>query len=194
MTAATRVVAIGGSAGAIDAVRALLRPLAANIDAAFVLVIHLPAEPPSLLPQVLGSHTALVVREALDKEPLEAGVVLVAPPDYHMLIEREGTVSLSRDPAVKWSRPAIDPLFESAAASLGARAVAVLLTGANDDGAAGLRAIRASGGVVAVQDPTTAVAADMPTAGIAAVSPDHVGSPAALGRWLAVLLAAPEFR
>ena len=187
-----RLVAIGGSAGAIDALRLVLHPIPADVRAGFVVVVHIPATTPSLLAEVIATHSALPVREAFDKQPLEPGVVVVAPPDYHLLVERELTLALSRDAPVRFSRPSIDPMFESVADAAGPRAIGILLTGANQDGAAGLAAIQAAGGLVAVQDPTTARATEMPMAGIAAVAPDLVGDPAALGRWLATLLAVRE--
>lgn len=180
-----RFVAIGGSAGAIEALHALFGALGTAIRASVGVVIHMPATTPSLLPQVLADYTPLVVREALDKTALEPGVVFVAPPDYHLLIERGGTVALSRDRAHMFSRPAIDPFFESVAHAFGRLAIGVLLTGANEDGADGLAAIARAGGKVCVQDPATAVAAAMPSAGLARCTPDLVASPAAIGAWVA---------
>jgi two-component system chemotaxis response regulator CheB len=181
-------VAIGGSAGSIDALHALFESLGVARDVAFVVVLHLSPSSRSLLPEVIGAYTGMQVREAIDKLPLEPGVVVVGPPDYHVLIERDRTLALSRDPAVHFSRPAIDPLFETAADAFGARAIGVLLSGANADGAAGLAAIQRAGGRVLVQDPASATATEMPEAGLAACKPDLVAIPAALGRWLAVEL------
>ena len=105
------------------------------------------------------------VREAVDKLPLTSGTVVVAPPDYHLLVERDLTLALSRDPLVHFSRPAIDPLFHTVADVFGRSAIGVLLSGANADGASGLRGIQDAGGRVAVQDAGTAIAPALPAAG-----------------------------
>ena len=185
-----RVIAIGGSAGSLDALRALLPHLPAS--AAVTLVVHLPASQPSLLPEVLGAYTKLAVVEAVDKLALAPGVVIVAPPDYHLLVEKNGTVALSRDPVVHFSRPAIDALFDSAALAYGEDVIGVLLTGANEDGAAGMVAIQARGGRTAVQDPATAVSPEMPRSAIERMNPDLVADPLRIGGWLATVIGAGE--
>ena len=181
-------VVIGGSAGSLDALHALFSALGSGARATFTVVLHLSPSSPSLLPEVIGAYTAMPVREAVDKLPLTSGTIVVAPPDYHLLIERDLTLALSRDPAIHYSRPAIDPLFQSAADVFGPNAIGVLLSGANADGAAGLRAIQNGGGRVAVQDPTSASAPEMPTSGIAACRPDLVATPRAIGLWVTSLL------
>jgi len=185
-----KLVAIGGSAGSLDALRALLPSLPKHVAA--VIVIHLPPHQPSLLSEVLSGYCRLPVVEAVDKLALAPGVVVVAPPDYHLLIEREWSVALSRDPAEHFSRPAIDATFHSAARALAANVVGVLLTGANEDGAAGLCAIQARGGMTAVQDPKTALAPEMPRAALARCTPDLVADPARIGAWLATVIGTPE--
>lgn len=117
--------------------------------------------------------TPLKVREAEDKSPIEAGTVTIASADYHLLIDG-GCYALSTERPVRWARPSIDVLFESAVNVLGAGVVAVVLTGANDDGARGAACVKAAGGVVLVEDPTTAEAATMPLAAIAASEVDRV--------------------
>lgn len=186
-----RVVVIGGSAGSIEALRTLLREVPAGLDATFVIVVHIFPTQPSLLVPILATFTSMPVREALDKLPLAAGEVTIAPPDYHTLIETcdPPAIALSRDAEVHFSRPAIDVLFETAAYACGKNAVGVLLTGGNEDGANGLALIQQHGGRVAVQDPTSAVSPEMPMAGLEKCSPDLVGNPSALGAWLARLLA-----
>lgn len=184
-----RTVAIGGSAGSLDVLRDVLGAIPVEASGVVVLVLHLSRHEPSLLAEVLRPYTKLAVVEAVDKMALAAGMLVVGPPDYHLLVEREGRVALSRDPAVHFSRPAIDPLFESVADAAQALAVGVLLTGANEDGAAGACAIRAAGGRLAVQDPDTALAREMPSAALARCSPDLVGSPMEIGQWLAKMLA-----
>jgi two-component system chemotaxis response regulator CheB len=132
-----------------------------------VVVLHLGPQRPSLLTDLFAAHCALAVKEAEDKEPLAPGTIYFAPPDHHLLIERTLCLALSGDEPVHHSRPSIDVLFESAAEALGARVAAVLLTGANADGAAGLAMVAAGGGTAVVQDPGTALAAEMPRAGLA---------------------------
>lgn len=121
----------------------------------------------------------------MDKQPLTPGIWF-APPGYHLLIERELRFSLSIDAPVRWSRPSIDVLFESASDAYGAALHAVVLTGANDDGARGAAAVRRAGGLVLVQDPFTAEAQQMPLAALAAATPQFVGTPAQIARLLTV--------
>lgn len=183
-----KVVVIGGSAGSLDALRAVLSILPAS--AAVAIVVHIPPRLPSLLPEVLRGFTGLPVVEAVDKLPLVAGTIVVAPPDYHLLIERERTVALSRDTAEHYSRPSIDALFHSAAIALRHDVIGVLLTGANEDGATGLRAIQERGGRIAVQDPATSLAPEMPRAALALCRPDLVAEPKQIGSWLAAVIGA----
>ncbi len=186
MATAPIVVVIGASAGALEAVSAILSALPADFAPAVAVVIHLPARQPSLLRQIFARRCALPVCEVDDKQPLVGATVYVAPPDYHLLLERE-RFALSRDEAVHFSRPSIDVLFESAAAVYGRRVLGVLLTGASADGAAGLRAIADAGGTTAVEDPETAYASVMPRAGLTLMQPrrpDIVGDPPAIGAWV----------
>jgi two-component system, chemotaxis family, protein-glutamate methylesterase/glutaminase len=165
------LVAIGASWGGLYAVGAVLEALPAGFDAAVVVAQHRSAEAEDgALEYLLGARCALAVAEAEDKQALQAGCVLVAPPDYHLLVEA-GTVALSVDEQVHYSRPSIDVLLSSAADAYGARAAGVVLTGANEDGAAGLARIASRGGIAIVQDPEGAVRAEMPRAAIAA-TPD----------------------
>ena len=166
---AYEVVAIGASWGGLAALKALLGALPADFAAPIAVVQHRMASgDDELLPGLLNSATPLDVREASDKAPLVAGQVLIAPPDYHLLID-PGEVALSADAKVQFSRPSIDVLLEAAASAYRERAVGVILTGANDDGAEGLAAIRRSGGVAIVQDPADAVRPEMPEAALLAV-------------------------
>ena len=125
------------------------------------------------LAQLLGLHTRRVVSDPDDKTPLELDNVYIAPPDYHVLVEK-GHLALSTEGPVQFSRPSIDVLFESAADAYGHRAVGVVLTGANDDGAAGLARIKDLGGVAIVQDPASSVRRTMPDAAIAATTADAI--------------------
>jgi two-component system, chemotaxis family, protein-glutamate methylesterase/glutaminase len=183
---ARRLVAIGGSWGGISALRAILPGLDLPADTAAVVVLHRQSVR-SALAHVLGRGSALSVEEAEDKTPLSPGTLYVAPPDYHLLVER-GWLALSTEEAVKFSRPAIDVLLESAAASYGDRMVAVLLTGASDDGTDGARAVSRHGGKVIVQDPAGAEQPTMPRSVLDAGVADSVVSlrdmPAAIGEAL----------
>lgn len=179
-----KLVVIGGSAGALEAMHDLLSAIPGPVEAAFAVVVHISPTTESLLATVIGAYTSMAVREAVDKLPLEPGTVVVAPPDYHMLVERDHTVALSRDRAEHFSRPAIDPLFDSAASAFGPDAIGVLLSGGNSDGAAGVAALSAARAKVCIQDPNSASSPEMPTAGLAACTADMIGSPTAIGHWL----------
>ena len=149
-------VVIGASAGGVEALSQILPALPPSFRPALFIVLHLPRERPSLLVDIYATRCTLPVREADDKEPVEPGTVYFAPPDYHMLVERSRQIALSTDEPVHFSRPSIDVLFESAADAYGDRLLGVILTGANEDGAAGLHAVHRAGGVTVVQQPDSA--------------------------------------
>jgi two-component system chemotaxis response regulator CheB len=167
-------VVIGASAGGIDALSVLLPALTPGMRVAVLVVLHLPPKRNSLLVELFAPRCALRVTEAQDKEPVEAGVIYFAPPDYHLLVDEGPQLALSADAAVNFSRPSIDVLFESAAVVYGGCLLGIVLTGANGDGAAGLAAIREAGGITAAQDPAEAVCPSMPQAAIARGAVDHV--------------------
>lgn len=156
------------------ALRQLLSGLAPTLQAPVVAVCHTASEDPSLLLQALASASPLPVREAQERHPPLPGTVSVAPGGYHLLIERDGRFALSVDGRVRYSRPSIDVLFESAARCHGPALIGVVLTGANDDGAAGLAAIRSRGGLAVVQDPGEAEVPTMPQAAIQRAGADHI--------------------
>lgn len=158
---------MGCSWGGLAALRAIVGVLPADFGIPIVVVQH--RHPDSdLLARVLQRDTLLAVCDVEDKQPIEAGRVLVAPPGYHMLIER-GHFSLSLDAPVRYSRPSIDVALTSAADAYGHRVVGIVLTGANADGAEGLRRVADAGGLPVVQDPATAEVSVMPAAALAAV-------------------------
>ena len=161
-------VVIGASAGALDVLSNLLPGLPADYRLPILIVVHLPPDKTSLFAQLLRARCAIRVREAEDKEPIEPGVAYFAPPDYHLLVEQDKRLSLSDDEPVLFSRPSIDVLFESAADAYGDGLIGVVLTGANSDGANGLKAVVEAGGVAVVQSPKGAYAVAMPEAAIAA--------------------------
>jgi two-component system, chemotaxis family, protein-glutamate methylesterase/glutaminase len=168
------LVAVGASWGGLKAVGDVLAGLGEDFAAAVVVAQHRDEhEYENLLPDLLARRTALRVAEADDKLALEPGCVVLAPAGYHVLVE-DGSVELSCEGRVQFSRPSIDVLFESAADSYGERMVAVVLTGANADGASGLAEVARRGGYTIVQDPETAERPEMPAAALAAVRPDAV--------------------
>lgn len=187
------LVVIGGSAGAVEGLTALLEALPGDFRPSVVVVLHVPPDRPSLLASVLGARSRLAVREALDKEHLEPGCVYVAPPDYHLLLETPTELALSRDAPVAFSRPSIDVTFESAAEVAGRRVLGIVLSGANADGAAGLAAIRRAGGQGWVQDPREALATAMPTAAIETAGADLVLPARELGERLAHLRSGKAY-
>lgn len=173
-------VVIGASAGAVDALLAILPALPSTFSVPVIIVVHVPASRPSLLVELFTPKCALPVREAEDKLAVAPGTVWFAPPGYHLLVEREHTFALSLDEPVNHSRPSIDVMFESAADAYGARLLAMVLTGANQDGALGAKAVQAAGGLVAIQDPKTANVATMPEFAIERTQPDLIGTLAEL--------------
>jgi len=157
---------MGGSAGSIGGLLRVLPALPGALAVPVLVVVHLPARSASRAAEVFGDRTTLVVRDAVDKEEARPGLVLFAPPDYHLLVERDGRVALSLDPPEHFSRPAIDVLFETASRAWGAHLLGVLFSGASEDGAAGLAAIVAAGGLGWVESPLTAEVPLMPAAGL----------------------------
>jgi two-component system chemotaxis response regulator CheB len=167
-------VVIGASAGGVDALAILFDSLPAGFKPAILVVVHIPPDRPSRLAELYRQRCQLPVREALDKEPVAPGTIYFAPPDYHLLVEKDRTLSLSSDPPVAFSRPSIDVLFDSAALAYRERLLGIVLSGANSDGAQGLATIRRAGGVGWVQLPVDAAADAMPRAAIEAAGADLV--------------------
>ncbi|HEU0051810.1 MAG TPA: chemotaxis protein CheB [Longimicrobium sp.] len=162
-----RLVAVGVSAGGLHALRTLVDGLPRDYPLPLAVVQHRSRDSEHLC-ELLQECSPLRVAEVTDKEPISPGVVYVAPPDYHLLVD-DGWFSLSVDPPVRYSRPSIDVMFESAADAYGPGVIGVVLTGANADGAAGLRAIADAGGHAVVQDPATAEVRAMPAHALKAV-------------------------
>lgn len=166
------ILVIGGSAGAIEALRRLVGVLPADLPAAVFVVVHIPAEGPSLLAAILDAAGPLPAHLGVDGQPIEFGHIYVAPPDHHLLV-KVGHVSTVRGPRENRHRPAVDPLFRSAARAYGSRVIAVVLSGSRDDGAAGLEVVRGAGGLAVIQDPADASVASMPRAALARAGADH---------------------
>lgn len=182
-----KAVVIGASAGGVQALQVLLGSLPASFPAAIAVVLHLPPDRPSALAALLAAGCALPVSEAIDKQPMRPGTVLVAPPDYHLLVEADHCVALSVDEPLLYSRPAIDPLFESAAMAYGRDLLGIVLTGASRDGSAGLAAVRRQGGQAWVEAPSTAIVSTMPAAALAHAGADVVAPLSELGARLGAL-------
>lgn len=182
------MIVIGGSLGGMAALRTILGSLPASFVLPIAVVLHRHKDSDDTLVSLLQREIALRVREVTDKDPIEAGLVHIAPSDYHLLVEHM-YYSLSTDEPVQFARPSIDVLFDSAAGIYAAQAIAVVLTGANHDGAAGAREIRRRGGIVIVQDPETAESAVMPEAAIQAVPDALVRRPEDIGRLLIELVS-----
>jgi len=167
------LVAIGCSTGGLRALQVLLRGLAPCPRTAFVVVIHTASADADSLCQLLARDTSMSVQEAQERAPVLPGVLYVAPPGYHLLIGRDQYFYLNVDPKVCFVRPSIDVLFESAADAYRNRMAGVILTGANDDGARGLRCVRRRAGIALVQDPEEAEASSMPEAALSLAGADH---------------------
>lgn len=171
---AVEAVVIGTSAGGLAALSILLGGLPASFRLPLLVVQHVPDSGPTQLAEIFRRKTGLRVKEADDKEAVVGGTLYFAAPGYHLLLEQDLTLALSQDDAVHYSRPSIDVLFESAADAWGERVVGVLLTGANEDGAAGLEAIARAGGLTVVQDPLEAEIPAMPLAALQRFAPNHI--------------------
>lgn len=167
-------VVIGASAGGLAALSALVIGLPATYRLPLLMVQHVPPTGPTQLVEIFQRKTALNVTEATDKQPVRGATLYFAAPGYHMLVEDDLSLSLSQDDAMHFSRPSIDVLFESAADAWGERVAGILLTGANEDGAAGLDAIRRAGGITIVQDPVEAEVPTMPLAALQRFAPDYL--------------------
>ena len=185
MTTVPEAIVIGGSAGALDALQAILPALPRSFGLPVVVVLHVVPGRPSGLVNVLRSSSLLVVKEVEDKEPLVGGTIHVAPPSYHVLVEGDRTLALSVDEPVHFSRPSIDVLFESAVDVFGAGLVGVLLSGANEDGARGLAKVKRAGGTTIVQAPATAPSRQMPDSALRLFTPDHLLDASLIGPLLA---------
>jgi two-component system chemotaxis response regulator CheB len=181
------IVVVGASAGGVEALTDLAASLPDDLSAALVVVLHLPTTGTSALPEILRRHGPLPAAHVKDGEPVQPGRIYVAPPDHHVLL-RTGHVHLSRGPRENGHRPAIDPLFRSAAREYAARVIGLVLSGALDDGTAGLLAIKSRGGIAVVQDPADALYPGMPGNALEHVQVDHVAAAASIGKLLARLI------
>jgi two-component system chemotaxis response regulator CheB len=174
------IIVIGGSTGSIPALKQICRDLSSGFPAAVFIVVHIGSEGPNALAGILGANAALPVCMAEEGQPIECGRIYVAAADHHLLVEKD-VVRLGRGPRENMTRPAIDPLFRSAAVAFGSRAIGVVLTGHLNDGSAGLAAVKRRGGLAVVQNPSDAVAADMPISALQSCDVDYKAPVAEIG-------------
>ena len=184
------IVVIGGSAGSIEAVSELVKGLPPDFPGSVFVVVHFPGYVSSTLPRILSRAGALPARHAVDGEPIEPSRIYVAPPDWHLHLN-DGRVRLTRGPKENGHRPAIDPLFRSAAHHFGPRVVGIVLSGNLNDGTAGLLTVKQRGGVAVVQSLDTAMYPGMPRSAIENVPVDHVVTPSAMAGLLTGLAVEP---
>lgn len=186
-------IVLGGSAGGMEALRTVLGVLPADFSIPILVVNHLHPSDGGLFVEHLGAGLALPVCEVFDKQRIEPAHVYVAPADYHLLVERDGTMALSTDAKVNWARPSVDVLFESAARVWTDALVCVVLSGANNDGAEGARLVKSLGGLAIAQDPATAEQPVMPRAAIDRAGIDIILGPADIGALLLRIARTDEF-
>jgi two-component system chemotaxis response regulator CheB len=166
------IIVIGASAGGFEAIRQLVAALPATLDATIFIVWHMAPDVTGVLPQVLNRQNTLPASNAVDNEPIKSNHIYVAPPDKHLLVDK-GVVRVTRGPKENRFRPAVDPLFRSAAELYGRRVIGIILSGALDDGTAGLWTIKSRGGLAIVQEPAEAAVSSMPESALAAVDVDY---------------------
>ena len=169
-----KAIAIGASHGGIQAIKTILTALPKDINIPIFVVLHIGRNSNNSFIDILNKTTKLKVKEAEEKEKICKNMVYFAPPNYHLLIEETHVLSLSTDEKVNYSRPSIDVTFETACWAYGDKLLGILLTGANNDGARGLKCIKLNGGKTIVQNPKTAVSPEMPASAIKLFSPDYV--------------------
>lgn len=169
-----KAIVVGTSAGGLGALSSIVSALPQDFSLPIIVVQHRHKDQRTLLEEILQAKSDIIVKQADEKEPINAGTVYIAPPDYHLLIENDHTFSLTYDPHVAHSRPSIDVLFETAAAVYGRALICVLLTGANRDGTTGMKAVKNAGGLTIAQSPKEADYPYMPQSAIDSGYADHV--------------------
>ncbi len=169
-----KAVVIGSSAGGLNALKSVLPLIPAGFPAAIFVVQHISPDSDNYMARFLNQRSKIHVKEADDKEKIEVGTAYIAPPNYHLLVEEDFTLSLSVDEKINYSRPSIDITFETAAYAYGSQLVGIVLTGANTDGAFGLLTIKNYGGYTIVQQPSEAESSIMPSEAIRLVKPHKI--------------------
>jgi two-component system chemotaxis response regulator CheB len=167
-------IVIGVSSGGMNAMKVMFSLLPKDFNTPIIIVQHIGAHSDNLWVRLLNDKSNLPIKEADEKEKIENGKVYIAPPNYHLLIEKDRTFSLTVDKYVNYSRPSIDVLFESAAEVYAGKLIGVILTGSNNDGTNGIKRVKECGGLTIIQNPETAESAFMPKSAIAAIKPDYV--------------------
>lgn len=179
-----RLIVIGGSSGSLDVLMKILPVLKKDFPVPVVIVLHRNTTADSALAELFSSRTSLAVKEADDKDAMEQGCIYLAPPDYHLLVEADDSLSLDASERVHYCRPSIDVSFMSAAVAYKNELLAILLSGANADGAAGIAAVKEAGGLTVVQDPLDAAVSYMPDQAIMTNAVDKIIKAADIGQWL----------
>ncbi len=187
------MILIGVSAGGLHALLKILPCFSESCSLPIIIVQHIQEGDQYELPEILNKHTSLPIQIAHDKDRLRSGIIYIAPPGYHLLLESGDTLALSIDAAVCWARPSVDVLFESAALFASSPVIAVILTGANTDGSNGLKLIKQYGGMTIVQDPETADSPVMPQSAIDHTEVDHIIALDGIGSFLADLAQDNHF-
>lgn len=183
-----RAIVIGTSAGGLEALKTVLFKIK-KVTIPIIIVQHLSPRHQSYLPSILSQQTPHTIKEIDEKERIESGIIYIAPPNYHVLIEKDFTFSLTTDERVSYARPSIDVTFETASDAYGRLLIGVLLTGANHDGAKGIETIARNGGYTIVQDPKTAYADEMPTFALERIKPSYLGGLEDIGHHINDLLS-----
>ena len=184
------IIVVGASAGGIQAIQELVRGLPRDLPAAMFIVVHTSPQSGGLLPQIVDRASVLAAERAANNRPFERGRIYIAEPDHHLLIKR-GRMCVVRGPRENGFRPAVDPLFRTAARAYGPRVVGIILSGGLDDGTAGLTEVKRAGGIAIVQDPQDASFPSMPESAIRNVEVDHVLKVAEMSELLASLAHEP---
>jgi two-component system chemotaxis response regulator CheB len=167
-------VVIGASSGGMNAIKVIFSLLPKNFKTPIIIVQHIGAQSNNKWIELVNGISNICIKEADEKEKISHGLAYIAPPNYHLLIEKNKTFSLTVDERVNFARPSIDVLFESAAEAFKSKMIGVILTGSNTDGTKGLKRIKEYGGVTIVQDPSTAESEYMPASAIAAMQVDYI--------------------
>ncbi|MBI2279168.1 MAG: chemotaxis protein CheB [Bacteroidetes bacterium] len=167
-------IVIGVSSGGMNAMKILFSALPADFNIPITIVQHISPRSDNQWIKLLNDKSNLHIKEADEKEKIEPGNIYISPPNYHLMIERDKTFSLTIDERVNFARPSIDVLFESAAEAYNNNLIGVVLTGSNNDGTKGIKRIKECGGLAIIQNPETAESSYMPASAIAAIKPDYI--------------------